>query len=180
MQILRIFDAQNYDISWKRVKREAVRAIIFKGDQIALVKCGKEGYYKFPGGGMEPNETHAQALVRETLEETGLKIVPQSIRGFGTLIEKRRSIYGECEIFEQHSHYYFADVEAESAVCRPDAYEAELEYHLEYAGLETAWKADVALGNNYESAFLVREAFILELLMHKAGMAVGGKQVSCQ
>ena len=175
MQILRIFDAQNYDGSWKRVKREAVRAIIFRGGLIALVKCGKEGYYKFPGGGIEPNETHAQALIRETLEETGLKIIPQSIRGFGTLIEKRRSIYGECEIFEQHSHYYFADVEAESAVCRPDVYEAELEYHLEVVDLETAWKADTDLGSSYESAFLLREAFILELLMNKAGMEVGGK-----
>lgn len=166
MKILHIFDAQNYDNAWNCFKREAVRAIIFKDNKIVLVKCGKDGYYKFPGGGIESNETHNETLVRETLEETGLNIIPQSIQSFGTLIEKRRSIYSNNEIFEQYSYYYFAEIEAESTKCCLDVYEAELDYHLEFTDLEIAWKANIDLGNNYESAFLLREAYIMELLIN--------------
>jgi 8-oxo-dGTP pyrophosphatase MutT (NUDIX family) len=164
MRLLHIFDAQNYDDSWDYHKREAVRAIIFKNGKIALVKCGKEGYYKFPGGGIEPGETHIQTLARETLEETGLQIIPQSVREFGALIEKRKSIHGGPEIFEQHSYYYFADVEDGNASCSLDAYEAELDYYLEFTDLNTAWEANTKLCGNFEKAFLVREAYIMELL----------------
>ncbi len=165
MHILHIFDAQNYDISWNCFRREAVRAIIFKNNKIALVKSAKEGYYKFPGGGIEPNETHIEALVRETCEETGLLIIPQTVRQLGSIIEKRRSIYDNNEIFEQHSYYYFADIGAESTQGCLDMYEAELGYHLEFIDLETAWKTNIELGNNYESAFLQREAYIIKLLI---------------
>ncbi len=164
MRLLHTFDAQNYDDSWGLYKREAVRAIIFKDNKIALVKSGLEGYYKFPGGGIEPGETHMQALARETLEETGLRIIPQSVREFGALIEKRKSIHGTPEIFEQHSYYYLADVEDGNAQCCLDAYEAELNYSLEFTDLADALKANTELCGNYESAFLIREAYIMELL----------------
>jgi 8-oxo-dGTP pyrophosphatase MutT (NUDIX family) len=167
MRVLHIFDGQNYDGAWNVHKRKAVRAIIFRDGKIALVKCGKEGYYKFPGGGIESGETHMQALVRETLEETGLKIIPQSVREFGALIEKRRSMYGEEEIFEQHSYYYIACAEDGNAECCLDAYEAELDYALEFTDLHTAWKANTELGNHYESAFLAREAYIMDLLLNQ-------------
>ena len=168
MQILHIFDAQNYDNAWRCFKRDAVRAIIFKDDKIALVKCGKEGYYKFPGGGVETSETHTETLCRETLEETGLHIIPQSIKSFGALIEKRRSIYGDNEIFEQKSYYYYAEIEAESGQCCLDSYEAELDYHLEFTDLETARKTNIDLVKNYEGAFLLREAYIMELLINRS------------
>jgi 8-oxo-dGTP pyrophosphatase MutT (NUDIX family) len=164
MRLLRTFDAGNYDDSWNCYKREAVRAIIFRDSKIALVKCGLEGYYKFPGGGIEPGETHMQALSRETLEETGLKIIPKSVREFGALIEKRASIYGDPQIFEQHSYYYFAEAEDGNAQCSLDAYEAELDYHPVFTDLHTAIKANETLGGNYQSAFLIREAYIMELL----------------
>ncbi len=165
MKILRVFDNNNYKASWNCFKREAVRAIIIKDNKLALVKCEKEGYYKFPGGGIEAGESHMEALIRETLEETGLHIVPESIHGFGTLLEKRRSIYGNKEIFEQYSHYYFADVSEEMEQLSLDEYEMELGYYLEFTDIETARQTNILLDNNYESDFLLREAYIMELLL---------------
>lgn len=48
-----------------------------------MVHAKKFNYYKFPGGGIEPGECHEEALVRETLEETGLAVLPESIRAYG-------------------------------------------------------------------------------------------------
>lgn len=53
-------------------RREAVRVVLLdsKG-QVAIINVQKHGYYKIPGGGIEPGETPQIAAVRETKEETG-------------------------------------------------------------------------------------------------------------
>ena len=51
-------DHRDYLESWERIERNAVRAVIRKDNLIALVKSKKEGFYKFPGGGIEPGEEH--------------------------------------------------------------------------------------------------------------------------
>ena len=65
METLIVMNSNNYDDSMPRFYREAVRAIILTNKKIALVKSEKEGYYKFPGGGIENGETHQQTLIRE-------------------------------------------------------------------------------------------------------------------
>lgn len=50
-------------------------AIVRSGDKFLLIERGKEpskGMYAFAGGRVEPNETLADAAVRELAEETGL------------------------------------------------------------------------------------------------------------
>lgn len=83
MKTIKIFDEKNYDTSWQRVEREAVRAVILRGNKIALVRSRKEGFYKFPGGGIETDETHLKAVIRETEEETGLQVKPGSVKELG-------------------------------------------------------------------------------------------------
>ena len=134
-EAVEVFDDKNYDDRFSVFTREAVRAIILRGDLIALVKSDREGYYKFPGGGIEPGETHVQTLTRETFEETGLTVLPLSISEFGEIIERRRSIFGEREIFEQRSYYYYAQTAGTPGQASPQGYEAELGYHLEYTDI---------------------------------------------
>ncbi len=64
MKLLKEFEWTKVDPEWPVYARHAVRAIVIRDGRIALVKCGTEGYYKFPGGGIEPGETQAQALIR--------------------------------------------------------------------------------------------------------------------
>ena len=42
--------------------REAVRAIILKGEQVLMVYSPVNGDYKFPGGGVQDGEDHQVAL----------------------------------------------------------------------------------------------------------------------
>lgn len=56
--------------------RRAVRAVVFKDNNLLLIKRNKFGkeYYTLPGGGMEIGESAEQALVREMYEETGVQL----------------------------------------------------------------------------------------------------------
>lgn len=65
--------------------RKAVRAIVIKDDHLLVMhrnKFGKE-YDTLPGGRIERGESHAEALLRELSEETGV------------LVDKPRLIYIE-------------------------------------------------------------------------------------
>ena len=58
------------------------RAIILRegpgGAEVALIERRRGGrlYYVFPGGGGEPGESPAEAVVREVAEELGLRVAP--------------------------------------------------------------------------------------------------------
>ncbi|HXZ37540.1 MAG TPA: NUDIX hydrolase [Thermodesulfobacteriota bacterium] len=54
-----------------------VGGIIFKGDQVLLIKRGKEpglGQWSIPGGVVHTGETLKEAVVREVFEETHLEV----------------------------------------------------------------------------------------------------------
>ena len=54
-----------------------VGAVVVKGDQIVLIKRGKDprkGEWSLPGGGVELAETTSDAVEREIKEETGLEV----------------------------------------------------------------------------------------------------------
>ena len=59
-----------------------VGAIIIEAGCILLVERGREplkGYWSLPGGAVEVGESLAEAVRRETLEETSLEIEPLSV-----------------------------------------------------------------------------------------------------
>ncbi len=167
MKLLYEFDYKDYENCTKSYERNAVRAIIFKEDKIAMVKSDKEGYYKFPGGGMEKNESRIDTLIRETLEETGLSIIPETIKEYGYTCEKRKGTYDFDEVFIQNSYYYTAEVSDDVSQLSLDDYEKALGYHLEFVSPQIAFEANIETGKNYHSSFILREAKVLEILMNE-------------
>lgn len=101
-------DAKNYDETMDEFVRIAVRGIIFAGDKLFLIEDNK-GEVKLPGGGQEVGESDAETLIREVREETGHLVIPETIRPFGYIEEKRKD-FQEDRIFHQFSRLYFCEV----------------------------------------------------------------------
>lgn len=83
----------------------AVGAIVFRGDEVLLVKRGSEpnkGRWSVPGGVLEVGETVEEAAVRETLEETGVGVRPVKV------FDVRDYIDSEGELVRWH--YVLIDV----------------------------------------------------------------------
>ena len=60
----------------------AVTAMVFdEHDRVLLVKHSNRGIWVAPGGAIDPGEKPADAVVRETWEETGLHVEPVRITG---------------------------------------------------------------------------------------------------
>ena len=54
-----------------------VGAVIFRGDEVLIIKRGKPpfmGQWSIPGGGLEFGEKVTDAVIREVREETGLEV----------------------------------------------------------------------------------------------------------
>ncbi len=83
-------DSRNYIKNGTIEKRPSVRGIIIKNHKIALVHSLKHDYYKFPGGGIDEGETHSDTLIREVFEESGLMVIPESIKEYGLVLRKEK------------------------------------------------------------------------------------------
>ena len=116
-------DIKDYRETDKVFRRHSARAMIVRGDKIALVYSRKEKYYKFPGGGIHDDEDKKQALAREVREEAGMIVIPESIKEFGSVLRRQKSDKDENTIFEQENYYYFCDVRDELVDQDLDAYE---------------------------------------------------------
>lgn len=163
MKLIKFFDDCNYNDNWKIEKRIACRAIYYKDSKVAMVKSEKHQYYKFPGGGVEQGETNEEALIRETLEETGMIIKKETIQPFGYTIEKRKSIFDD-SIFLQYSYYYLVDIEDELQKPHLVDYEIEEQFHLVFIEPSIAMKENNTLYQSKGYTFLQRENTILSFL----------------
>ena len=165
MRELFVIDLKDYDLELKRFRRPSVRGIIFKDKKIAMVYSQKYDYYKFPGGGIEAGESHNTALIREVLEETGLKIIPDSINEYGYVLRIQKSTYNENEIFEQENYYYLCDVEDSLVTQYLDDYENEERFTLEYVTSNYARNVNRTHDHNgYDNILIERETKVLEML----------------
>ena len=159
-------DLEDYKESGNVFRRPSARAIIRKGDKIALVYSKKEKYYKFPGGGIHDDEDKRQALIREVREEVGMVVIPESIREFGSVLRRQKSDRGEDTIFEQENFYYFCDVEDELVEQELDDYESDAEFVLRIVDLDTAIKANDIYSSDvfFNEVMIKRDLRVLRLL----------------
>jgi ADP-ribose pyrophosphatase YjhB (NUDIX family) len=82
-----------------------VGALIFRRNSILLVeRAGNplKGYWSLPGGLLETGETLEEGVVREVLEETGLRVKP--VKFYGLFQRIMRDAKGRAEY-----HYLLAD-----------------------------------------------------------------------
>ncbi len=67
-----------------------VHAYCFVGDELVIVYSEAKGYWTPPGGGVEPGETVEEAVVREVLEETNMRVLKQRVIGYQEVSEPHR------------------------------------------------------------------------------------------
>lgn len=115
MNRILIMDEKNYAPDLEEIYREAVRGIIFVNGKLLMIE-DDFGEVKLPGGGIDAGEDDYQALLREVKEETGYRVIPETIVPFGEIEEKRLSVH-EPMIWHQISRLYFCDVYPEKGLC---------------------------------------------------------------
>ena len=82
MRTLFEMDKKDYSRCNHTYTRNSARSIIIRDGRVAMVHSLKYDYYKFPGGGIEEGENPIDAMIRETREEAGLRVVPELFIGF--------------------------------------------------------------------------------------------------
>ena len=92
------FDGKTYH------DRKGAYLICIKGDMAAVVKTPK-GYFLI-GGGIEENETHAECIKRETIEEIGFS---SNINGYLASAEEYR-IHKQWGYFHPIQFYYYGEI----------------------------------------------------------------------
>lgn len=131
-----------------------------------MIRSIKYDYYKFPGGGIEGGETPVDAMIRETREESGLVVIPDTVKEYGYVHRIQKSSDDETECFIQDNYYFLCSTEGDTVPQRLDEYEAEESYTLEYVDPNTAiYKNRHAIQNPFYHTMLEREARVLELLI---------------
>jgi 8-oxo-dGTP pyrophosphatase MutT (NUDIX family) len=147
------------------IERTAVRGALFRGRELLLL-ASRHGDYKFPGGGVEAGESHADALRREFREECGLVDVTIGA-GLGSTIEEVPAVESPYDVFRMTSHYFSCSGGGASGVAQQlEGYEAELELEPRWVTVDDALAANQAVqaGGVGVMRWLVRETAVLEWL----------------
>lgn len=172
MRLLFFLDKQNYADCTYTFVRNSARSIILRDGKVAMIHSLKQDYYKFPGGGIEAGESPVEAMIRETREEAGLVVKPETVREYGYVHRIQRGEKDPDECFIQDNFYYFCEAEEEILPPQMEDYEEEAGFMLEFVEARHAIRTNLesALGNRYHT-MLRREARVLEMLMEEGILA---------
>lgn len=166
MRVLFEMDKRDYADCTHSFVRNSARSIIIRDKRIAMIHSLKYDYYKFPGGGIEGGESPIAAMIRETREEAGLVVKPETVREFGLVHRIQKSDKEPTECFVQDNFYYLCDAEHETVSQRLDGYEAAENYALEFVAPTLAIQKNRNVqGSPYNPMMFEREARVLEILV---------------
>ena len=160
MRELFTMDKRDYDGIHNWFVRPSVRAIILREGRILMVRSRTLGFCKFPGGGIEPGESHIEALAREVGEESGYVIAKETARSFGMVHRVQKGDVGD--IFLQDNFYYTCEI-ADQCERRLDDYEREEGFEPEWLTLDEAIKINAEYSGKYADMIL-RERRVLEII----------------
>jgi len=166
MRLLFEIDLKNYDKNGKAFKRPSARAIIIKDNKIYMVHSLVYDYYKFPGGGIEKDESNIDALIRETAEEAGLVVIKDSIKEYGYVHRIQKAKDEGYSMFIQDNFYYLCDIENKKIEQNLDDYEDFEKFTLELVDPKIAINANRNSDHGPKNKDMIeREAKVLEILI---------------
>ena len=166
MRLLFELDKKDHEGCDHSFVRDSARSIIIKNGRIAMIHSLKYDYYKFPGGGIEPGETAEEAVIRETLEEAGLVVIPESVREYGYVHRVQKSTTVAGERFVQDNRYFFCAAEDEVVPQKLEGYESSERFTLEYVEPEQAIRVNRTKDHGPKEPLMIeRECRVLEMLM---------------
>ncbi|MDE7222829.1 MAG: NUDIX domain-containing protein [Acetatifactor sp.] len=170
MEKILVMDEHNYGDNLKEIFRVSVRGIIFVDGKLLMIE-NTFGEVKLPGGGMEPGEDDDQVLIREVKEETGYDVIPESIKPFGEIEEKRLSVH-EPMIWHQINRLYFCDVYPAQGQCKYSENEKRYGFRQVFYTIEEALEKNERMLENegrqawnqreYKTLLLIKEYFCKE------------------
>ena len=165
MRLLFEIDTKDYDLNGVAFVRHSARCINIKNGLVAMVHSVKYDYYKFPGGGIEERESKSNAMIRETREEAGLIVIPESVKEYGYVHRIQKSDYDDADYFVQDNFYFLCDVEETIHSQELDDYESDEKFTLEYVDPDKAIFVNRNVNHGpTDQIMLERDARVLELL----------------
>ncbi len=164
MRTLFTIDTGDYHPQGTVLFRPCARGIVLRDGKAAMVYSEEYRYYKFPGGGIEAGESPVEAMIREVAEESGLVVLPGSVREYGRV--RRVSRGRDVDMFIQDNDYYLCQTEEALSARQLDSYEQDATFVLAYV------TADEAIRTNREAdhsgfpygTMMERDALVLEML----------------
>ena len=167
MQRLFTIGLKDYDLNLEKFYRPSVRGIILDpNSKVAMIYSEKYHFYKFPGGGIEGDETHLETLKREIKEETGMILKPESVREFGeVLLTQKMQKDNKDVILVQYNYYYLCETENDIDVQSLVDGEKEAGFVLKFVSIDEA----IRTNNNFQGEpikkyIVERENRVLELV----------------
>ena len=171
MRSLFEIDTKDYDPDGTTAIRPSVRGIIIKNNRLAMIHSLKYDYYKFPGGGIEQGEDHIDTLIREVAEESGLQVIPDTVREYGWVHRIQKGT--KEDVFIQDNYYYLCSAETETVFQNLDDYENEEQFTLEWVFPETVLETNRThlhgeKQNHIQfNTMIKRECRVIEILMEE-------------
>ena len=165
MRLLFDMDRQDYGECTHTFTRNSARSIIIRSGKIAMIHSRKYDHYEFPGGGIENGETPIEAMIRETQEEAGLIVIPQTIKEYGYVHRIQKSDHDPEECFVQDNYYHLCDAVESLSFLNSDDNDPDDSYQLEFIEPVLAIKKNRNVKSGASQMMLEREIGVLERLI---------------
>ncbi|MBQ8292517.1 MAG: NUDIX domain-containing protein [Bacilli bacterium] len=157
--ILNIYTGPNNPYIFKRT---AVRGIIKREEKFLFVESMKYHDVKFPGGGLEKNESQIEALEREIREETGYELILESVKEYAW-IKEYRNVQEENSMLDMTNYYYVCEVGTLKDRALDD-YEQEYDYQVVFLTLDEAIEKNEGVLKEKMTPWVKRELTVLKYI----------------
>lgn len=167
MEILKeIFQKAGINTQGKTLYRDAVRGIVLRKHDILMIYSPVNGDYKFPGGGVDADESYQETLAREIQEECGAQL--SRIEGeLGCVIEYNSAGEPGYDAFKMTSRYYLCRIFDGFREQELDRYERDLGFRPVWVDVDAAIQANnMLLGRTEQKIppWTLRETFVLSYI----------------